>query len=66
MLNSKKYGVSLSIRYRPAHPRSELTHPSAYLISIAVANKVKAKFYDEDLPILEDVSSALFPSGPLP
>ena len=39
----------------------KITGSSAYLISIAVANNVKAKFYDEDLPALEDVSSALFP-----
>jgi hypothetical protein len=33
---------------------------SMYLISTAIANKAKAKFYDEDLPGLEDVT--LFPS----
>ncbi|KAI1794856.1 hypothetical protein LXA43DRAFT_994584 [Ganoderma leucocontextum] len=31
-----------------------LNSKNAYLISIAVANNVKAKFYDEDLPTLED------------
>ncbi|KAI0669220.1 hypothetical protein C8Q78DRAFT_1042286 [Trametes maxima] len=31
-----------------------LNSKNAYLISIAVANKVKAKFYSEDLPALED------------
>ncbi|PIL22850.1 hypothetical protein GSI_15545 [Ganoderma sinense ZZ0214-1] len=31
-----------------------LNSKNAYLISIAVANNVKAKFYDEDLPALED------------
>lgn len=29
---------------------------SVYLISTAVSNRAKAKFYDEDLPALEDVS----------
>ncbi|TBU61870.1 hypothetical protein BD310DRAFT_872749 [Dichomitus squalens] len=31
-----------------------LNSKNAYLISIAVANKVKSKFYNEDLPTLED------------
>ncbi|KAI0755276.1 hypothetical protein C8Q80DRAFT_422803 [Daedaleopsis nitida] len=31
-----------------------LNSKNAYLISIAVANKVKSKFYDEELPALED------------
>ncbi|RPD62761.1 hypothetical protein L226DRAFT_532256 [Lentinus tigrinus ALCF2SS1-7] len=31
-----------------------LNSKNAYLISIAVANKVKSKFYEEDLPALED------------
>ncbi|KAI0693453.1 hypothetical protein C8T65DRAFT_668088 [Cerioporus squamosus] len=31
-----------------------LNSKNAYLISIAVANKVKSKFYDEDLPVLEN------------
>lgn len=30
---------------------------SVYLISTAVANSTKDKFYSEDLPSLEDVSS---------
>lgn len=29
---------------------------SAYIISVATANSVKAKFYTEDLPSIEDVS----------
>ncbi|TFK86863.1 hypothetical protein K466DRAFT_663436 [Polyporus arcularius HHB13444] len=31
-----------------------LNSKNAYIISIAVANKVKSKFYDEDLPVLEN------------
>ncbi|KAI0712543.1 hypothetical protein C8Q76DRAFT_735094 [Earliella scabrosa] len=31
-----------------------LNSKNAYLISIAVANKIKSKFYDTDLPALED------------
>ncbi|KAH9933234.1 uncharacterized protein BXZ73DRAFT_89849 [Epithele typhae] len=31
-----------------------LNSKNAYLISIAVSNKAKAKFYDEDIPALED------------
>lgn len=30
---------------------------SSYLISIAVENAAKAKFYNEDIPALEDVST---------
>lgn len=29
---------------------------STYLLSIAVANKYQSKFYEEDIPMLEDVS----------
>lgn len=32
-----------------------LTTCSVYLVSIAIANRVKDKFYAEDLPNLEDV-----------
>jgi hypothetical protein len=34
---------------------------SVYLISTTVANNVKAKFYNEDLPALEDVRFNTFP-----
>jgi len=30
---------------------------STYLISTAIANKTKARFYDEDLPEVENVSA---------
>ena len=53
MLNSKKYVHPVcSIVIRVVTERTT----SAYLISIAVANKVKSKFYDDDLPALENVS----------
>ena len=60
MLNSKKYGPPTPFL---ASPPDALFRPqcSAYLISIAVANKIKSKFYDTDLPALEDVS--LVPMG---
>lgn len=52
MLNSKKY-----VPPQPLHVHVMTgCIPSAYIISIAVANKVKSKFYDEDLPVLENVS----------
>ncbi|KAI9462227.1 hypothetical protein HD554DRAFT_2206560 [Boletus coccyginus] len=36
------------------HRKNMLTSKNAYLVSIAIANKVKDKFYTEDLPNLED------------
>ncbi|KAJ7133001.1 hypothetical protein C8R46DRAFT_970553 [Mycena filopes] len=36
-----------------------LNSKNVYLISTAIANNVKAKFYDEDLPALEDYSKIL-------
>lgn len=42
----------------PASLRLTGNH-SVYIISTAIANGSKAKFYNEDLPALEDVSNSL-------
>lgn len=55
MHNSKKYKIhflSVSIALKCS---------SAYIISTATANKVKVKFYDEDIPALENVRPSFLP-----
>jgi hypothetical protein len=34
---------------------------SSYIVSTSIANKVKAKFYDVDIPALENVSEGCAP-----
>jgi hypothetical protein len=51
MLNSKKcvtLGIVITALLR--------NFDSVYIITMTIANKAKARFYDEDLPGLEDVS----------